>query len=64
MPRPKKEVTENQRRSIIAKYNSGMGLREIGDSFEDNTLAVAVVRRVLVENNVAIRGRGRPCVAA
>jgi hypothetical protein len=62
MPRPRKVVTENQRRSIVAQYAKGTGLKEIGDSFE-NTLTVAIVRRVLVENGSEIRLRGRPCLA-
>jgi hypothetical protein len=65
MPRPRKEVTENQRRSIVAKYIKGPpgnGLKQIGDSF-DPSLTVAVVRRVLETNGVEIRGRGRPCLA-
>jgi hypothetical protein len=67
MPRPKTEVSANQVRGILAKYAADrdpkpMGLLEIAESFEPS-LTVAVVRRVLVENGVEIRGRGRPCLA-
>jgi hypothetical protein len=65
MPRSKTVISENQRRSIIAKYTGekAMGMLEIGESFE-TPLTVAVVRRVLVENGIEIRGRGRPCLVA
>ncbi len=57
MARPKKTVTENQRRSIVSRYNKGEGLISLSSEFE---LSPPVIRRVLIENKVSIRGRGRP----
>ena len=61
MARPKTKVTSNERRSIISKYtNHGYGLVELSELFE---YSVTVIRRVLVEANATIRGRGRPKLA-
>ena len=60
MGRAKTEVTENQRRSILSRYQKGEGFNPIGEALN---LSFGVIRRVLVENNVEIRGRGRPCKA-
>ena len=60
MARSKKTVTENQRRSIVAQDAQGKGLKEIGDGLETS---VGVIRRVLADSGVEIRGRGRPCKA-
>ncbi len=57
MARPKKTVTENQRRSIILRYDKGEGLISLSTEFK---LSPPVIRRVLVDNKVTIRGRGRP----
>ena len=57
MARPKKTVTENQRRSIVSRYGKGEGLISLSAGFE---LSPPVIRRVLVDNKVPIRGRGRP----
>lgn len=57
MARPRIEVVGNQRKSLVSKYNKGAGLVALATEFE---LSVPVIRRVLEENNVIIRGRGRP----
>lgn len=61
MSRPQTKVTANQKRSIVAQYNKGVGLVAIAEAVK---LGVQIVRRVLVEAGVKIRGKGRPCVAA
>lgn len=60
MSRPRIEVTANAKRSMVAKYNKGAGLVALAEEFE---LSVPVVRRVLAEAGVTIRGRGRPALA-
>lgn len=60
MARPRKVVTENQRRSIVSRYAKGDGFADIGKDLE---LTAAVIRRTLTDNNVTIRGRGRPKLA-
>lgn len=60
MPRPKIEVTANAKRSMVSKYNKGAGLIALAEEFE---LSIPVVRRVLVNAGVTIRGRGRPALA-
>ena len=60
MARPKVKVSSNQARSICAKYKKGAGLIALASEFE---LSPAVIRRVLVEGDVDIRGRGRPAKA-
>ena len=57
MARPRTVVPENTRRSIVAKYGKGIGLVQIA---ADTELCVTVVRRCLIDNQVALRGRGRP----
>jgi len=57
MARPKIVVNGNQAKSIVAKYNKGAGLVALAAEFE---LSLPVIRRALVENDVVIRGRGRP----
>lgn len=60
MARPRKTVTSNQQRSIVARYKKGEGLVEIAEAIK---LGIPVVRRVLVDNKITIRGRGRPVTA-
>lgn len=60
MPRPQIVVKPNTQRSIVSKYNKGLGLVALAAEFE---LSTPVIRRVLVDNDVEIRGRGRPAVA-
>jgi len=63
MSRSKTKVTANQVRSIVAQYNKGgpgNGLVAIAERLE---LGVQIIRRVLVEAGVKIRGKGRPCLA-
>jgi hypothetical protein len=57
MARKRKEISEAQRRRIIAAYKEGLGMLKIGNSLGHN---VVVIRRVLIENNLVVRGRGRP----
>ena len=61
MGRPQIEVTVNATRSLVSKYNKGTGLVALAEEFG---LSVPVIRRVLTENEVQIRGRGRPVVTA
>ncbi len=60
MSRLTTRVSANERRSIVSRYNKGIGLVAIGDHYG---YSATVVRRVLTEANVEIRGRGRPVLA-
>ena len=60
MARPLKVVNSNTRRSIKSKYNKGQGLVALATEFE---LSTPVIRRVLTEADVEIRGRGRPSLS-
>lgn len=57
MSRPRTKVASNTVRSIVSKYTRGAGLVALAEEFE---LSASVIRRVLVDNDVPIRGRGRP----
>ena len=64
MSRPRTEVTLNTQRSIVAKYKKGGptgGLVALAKAFN---MSISVIRRVLVENEIEIRGRGRPATVA
>lgn len=61
MSRPQTKVSANQKRSIVSQYNKGVGLVAIAATVK---LGVQIIRRVLVEADVTIRSKGRPCVAA
>lgn len=61
MARPQIKVASNTARSIVSKYGKGAGLVVLAEEFE---LSVPVIRRVLTEGGVKIRGRGRPVTAA
>ena len=60
MGRTKVTITANQTRSLVSKYAKGTGLVALAKEFE---LSVPVIRRLLDEADVTIRGRGRPVVA-
>lgn len=54
----KVNITANQRRSIVSRYTKrDQGLVQIA---EETGLGIGVVRRVLTEEDVQLRGRGRP----
>ena len=58
MPQHQKEVSAAQRRIIVERYTKKQeGFKTIGD---DLGHAVCVIRRVLADAKVSIRGRGRP----
>ena len=57
MSRSRIVVKSNTQRSIVSKYGKGAGLIALATEFE---LSVPVIRRVLTEGKVSIRGRGRP----
>lgn len=57
MARPKRTITANQRRAILSRYPKGYGLVALSKDFE---ISIPVIRRVLVEGGVKIRGKGRP----
>jgi hypothetical protein len=57
MARPRIVVSENHRRSIVSRYDKGEGLRNIGKALG---YKLQIVRRVLVENGIEIKDRGRP----
>lgn len=57
MSRPKKTVAKRTRESIAKQYGRGVGLVALAEKYE---LSVPVIRRVLTEDKVSIRGRGRP----
>ncbi len=59
MARPRIKVLSNTQRSIVSKYGKGLGLVALATEFE---LSPPVIRRVLTENKVTIRGRGRPAL--
>ncbi len=61
MARSKTKVNKNHQRSIVSRYNKGTGLVELAEQFE---LGIQIIRRVLTDNEVAIRGRGRPVLTA
>lgn len=61
MARVRKVVTENQKRSILARYEKAEGFLTISKALD---LTAAVIRRTLVENGVKIRLRGRPVKVA
>ncbi len=60
MGRPMTTVTANHIRSIVSKYNKGMGLLDLSDEFP---YSVPVIRRVLREKRVRVRKRGRPVLS-
>jgi len=60
MGRPQKKLTANELRSAVARYKKGEGLAAIADALE---YSLPVIRRVLIEAKVKIRGRGRPVTA-
>lgn len=47
-------VNEDQ---LVADYNSGIGMIDLGNKFGINKLTV---RKILVKNGVTIRSKGRP----
>ncbi len=49
-------ITNNQTRSITAGYKNGATIRELADKFE---ISNSSVLRILRENKVKIRPRGR-----
>ena len=58
MSRPRTKVSSNHTRSIVSKYTKfGMGLVALADEFE---LSASVIRRVLLDEGVKLRSRGRP----
>lgn len=60
MGRPKLEVAKRVRKTIVSGYtrkNKPLGLVALSDKV---TLSIPVVRRILVEEGVEVRGRGRP----
>ncbi len=61
MSRSKMVVKSNTVRSIVAKYGKGIGFVELANTFD---ISIPVIRRVLTENGVKIRGRGRPALVA
>jgi hypothetical protein len=61
MGRAQIQLTANQTKSIVSKYNKGVGLVALATEFEHS---IPVIRRVLSENKVKVRGRGRPVTVA
>ena len=57
MPARRHEVPDEHIRDLCFRYKSGGSLEQLAVEFG---LTVTIVRRVLVENDVTIRGRGRP----
>ena len=60
MSRTQTKVSSNEQRSIVSKYNKGAGLVSLAT---DCGYSIPVIRRVLTEQKVSIRGRGRPVTA-
>lgn len=61
MARTKITATANTVRSMVAKYKNGAGLVALAKEFD---LSVPVIRRILADTGVEIRGRGRPVATA
>ena len=61
MGRTRTKVTSNQTRSIVSKYGKGEGLVALAALFGVST---TVISRILREEGVEIRGRGRPVAVA
>ena len=57
MPKPRKQISEAQRRSIIERYAMGEGFLTLGACFGHS---VSVIRRTLTDSGVEIRKQGRP----
>lgn len=57
MAAQQKDISDARRRKIVEHYNKGIGMAKIAENIG---CCVTVVRRILVEENVTIRGRGRP----
>ena len=60
MGRPKLELSSKVVRSIVGGYTrkrQPLGLVALAEQIN---VSIPVIRRVLVENGVAVRGRGRP----
>jgi len=57
MAAPRKTVTDARTRRMCEGYSQGRGLVALAGEMG---CSPSVVRNVLVENNVSIRGRGRP----
>jgi hypothetical protein len=58
--RPKTEVSAKDRAKIVKLYSDGTGLVPLTVLVD---LSVYVIRRVLAEEGITLRGRGRPCLA-
>lgn len=59
MGRPKLELNKRTTKTIVSQYGKGMGLVALAEKVQ---VSIPVIRRILVENDVAIRDRGRPVV--
>ncbi len=57
MPARRHEIPDEHVRDLCLRYRRGDSLERLAVEFG---LTVTIVRRVLVENDVTIRGRGRP----
>ena len=54
------QIKGNSLKSIVSKYKKGAGLAALATEFE---YPIPAIRQALVEADVTIRGRGRPCKA-
>ncbi len=61
MGRSRTEFSYNLTRSIVSKYKKDIGLVELALRFGVSTTVIA---RILREQGVKIRGRGRPVTVA
>jgi len=57
MARPKIELKARALKQAVSSYNKGVGLVALA---EKCGVSIPVIRRVLAEAGVTIRGRGRP----
>jgi hypothetical protein len=57
--KPRNDVSAAQQRIAVEMYRDGKSLRAIEAALR-NEHCLPVIRRILVENGVAIRGAGRP----
>jgi len=51
------EFSATDTKALVKRYNKGEGLVALADTYD---VPLGTIRRVLVEQGVVIRGRGRP----
>lgn len=62
MGRPKLQVNKRTQKTIVRAYTRKVRPLGLVALAEEVKVSIPVIRRILVENKVTIRGRGRPLV--